>query len=29
MQADLEHIGNVFNPYLKAREWKTVQNPAL
>ena len=28
-QADLEHIGNVFNPYLKAREWKTVQNPAL
>ena len=28
-QQDLEHIGNVFNPYLKAREWKTVQNPAL
>lgn len=24
---DLAHIGNVFNPYLKTREWKTVQNP--
>ena len=28
-QADLAHIGNVFNPYLRAREWNTVQNPAL
>ena len=24
---DLAHIGGVFNPYLKTREWKTVQNP--
>ena len=24
---DLAHIANVFNPYLKTREWKTVQNP--
>jgi 2-hydroxychromene-2-carboxylate isomerase len=26
---DLAHIGDVFSPYLKTREWKTVQNPAL
>ncbi|MFZ9910901.1 MAG: hypothetical protein ACO3F1_02405, partial [Ilumatobacteraceae bacterium] len=26
---DLAHIGNAFNPYLRAREWNTVQNPAL
>ena len=26
---DLTHIGNAFNPYLRAREWQTVQNPAL
>jgi hypothetical protein len=24
---DLAHIGNTFNPYLRAREWNTVQNP--
>jgi 2-hydroxychromene-2-carboxylate isomerase len=28
-QADLAHIGGAFNPYLRAREWQTVQNPAL
>jgi len=27
--ADLTHIANTFNPYLRAREWKTVQNPSL
>jgi len=27
--ADLAHIAEAFNPYLKTREWKTVQNPAL
>lgn len=26
---DLAHIGNTFNPYLRAREWNTVQNPSL
>ena len=26
---DLAHIGSVFNPYLRAREWQSVQNPAL
>jgi hypothetical protein len=26
---DLTHIGNAFNPYLRTREWNTVQNPAL
>jgi hypothetical protein len=26
---DLAHIGNVFTPYLSAREWQSVQNPAL
>ncbi|MFM8969360.1 MAG: hypothetical protein ACKOI3_03830, partial [Actinomycetota bacterium] len=26
---DLAHIAEAFNPYLKTREWKTVQNPAL
>jgi len=26
---DLAHIAEVFTPYLKTREWKTVQNPAL
>jgi 2-hydroxychromene-2-carboxylate isomerase len=24
---DLAHIGAAFNPYLRAREWQTVQNP--
>lgn len=24
---DLAHIGDAFNPYLRARQWKTVQNP--
>lgn len=24
---DLAHIGNSFNPYLRARQWQTVQNP--
>ena len=27
-QDDLENIANVFSPYLKAREWRTVQTPA-
>jgi 2-hydroxychromene-2-carboxylate isomerase len=27
--ADLKHIADAFNPYLRAREWQTVQNPAL
>lgn len=27
--ADMTHIGDAFNPYLRAREWQTVQNPAL
>ena len=27
-QSDLENIANVFSPYLKAREWRTVQTPA-
>jgi hypothetical protein len=27
--ADLKHITDAFNPYLRAREWQTVQNPAL
>ncbi|NBP17917.1 MAG: hypothetical protein EBU98_04590 [Actinobacteria bacterium] len=26
---DMTHIANSFNPYLRAREWQTVQNPAL
>ncbi len=26
---DLAHIGAAFNPYLRAREWQTVQNPSL
>jgi hypothetical protein len=26
---DMTHIANAFNPYLRAREWQTVQNPAL
>lgn len=26
--ADWERIGNLFAPYLEAREWKTIQNPA-
>jgi 2-hydroxychromene-2-carboxylate isomerase len=26
---DLAHIGDAFNPYLRAREWQTVQNPSL
>ncbi len=26
---DLTHIGNAFTPYLRTREWNTVQNPAL
>lgn len=26
--SDLEYIAQVFNPYLKARQWNTVQNPA-
>ncbi|GBL20854.1 hypothetical protein EMGBS4_09140 [Acidimicrobiaceae bacterium] len=28
-QGDLENIAKVFAPYLKAREWRTVQTPAL
>ena len=27
-QSDLENIANLFSPYLKAREWRTVQTPA-
>ncbi len=26
--ADLGHIGELFDPYLRAREWKTIENPA-
>jgi 2-hydroxychromene-2-carboxylate isomerase len=26
--ADLAHIGKVFEPYLNARDWKTIENPA-
>lgn len=26
---DLAHIARVFNPYLTAREWETIQKPAL
>ena len=25
---DLENIAEVFSPYIKAREWHTVQTPA-
>ena len=26
---DLQHIAEVFNPYLRGREWETIQKPAL
>jgi hypothetical protein len=26
--ADMQMIGEIFNPYLTARQWRTVQNPA-
>ena len=26
--ADLEFIGRTFTPYLQARDWQSIQNPA-
>jgi len=26
--ADMQHIADAFNPYLRARQWNSVQNPA-
>jgi hypothetical protein len=26
--ADVQMIGTIFSPYLEARQWRTIQNPA-